>query len=149
MTPRPRVVNVIGIRVDHHCQYLLFASLKYVRVKLSVMCVLLCIQLWAIITSRNFNICQNQTRSPFRLVAGVRCHKFILTILYGTTSYRAWLLLRVYTYLSTSVLIAFLAIALQRMFLVSDTYTRLSTAINVMSIIYLFDEKQVLRVCFL
>ena len=47
MTPRPRVVNIIGIRVDHHCQYLLFASLKYGRVKLSVMCVLLCIQLWA------------------------------------------------------------------------------------------------------
>ena len=76
-------------------------------------------------------------------------HKFILTILHGATSYRAYILPRVYAYLSTSVLIAFLAIALQRMFLVSDTYTRLSTAVNIMSIIYLFDEKQVLRVCFL
>ena len=64
-------------------------------------------------------------------------------------SYRAWFLPQVYTYLSTSVLIAFLAIAAQRMFLVSDTYTRLSTAVNIMSIVYLFDEKQVLRVCFL
>ena len=59
------------------------------------------------------------------------------------------ILARVHTYQSTSVLIAFLAIALQRMFLVSDTYTRLFTAVNIMSIIYLFDEKQVLRVCFL
>ena len=56
---------------------------------------------------------------------------------------------RVYTYQSTSALIAFLAIALQRMFLALDAYTRLSTAINIMSIVYLFDEKQVLRVCFL
>ena len=76
-------------------------------------------------------------------------HKFILAILHRETSYRAQFLPRVFTYLSTSVLIAFLAIAVQRMFLVSDTYTRLSTAVNIMSIIYLFDEKQVLRVCFL
>ena len=41
----------MGIRVDHHCQYLLSASLNYGRVKLSVMCVLLCLQLWATITS--------------------------------------------------------------------------------------------------
>ena len=34
-----------------------------------------------------------------------------------------------YTYQSTSVLIAFLAIAVQRMLLVSDTYTRLSTTV--------------------
>ena len=49
--PRPRVVNIIGIRVDHHCQYLLFASRKYGRVTLSVMCVLLFLQLWAASTS--------------------------------------------------------------------------------------------------
>ena len=41
----------MGIRVDHHCQYLLFASRKYGRVTLSVMCVLLCLQLWATTTS--------------------------------------------------------------------------------------------------
>ena len=58
-------------------------------------------------------------------------------------------LARVHTYQSTSALIVFLAIAVQRMFLVSDTYTRLSTAVNIVSILYLFDEKQVLRVCFL
>ena len=51
MTPRPPVVNIIGIRVHHHYQYLLFASLKYGRVTLGVMCVLLCIQLWATSTS--------------------------------------------------------------------------------------------------
>ena len=38
------------------------------------------------------------------------------------------------------VYIAFLAIAVQRMFLVSDTYTRLSTAVDIMSIICLFGE---------
>ena len=47
MAPRPRVANIIGIRVDHQCQYLLFAKLKYGRVTLGVMCVLLCLQLWA------------------------------------------------------------------------------------------------------
>ena len=50
-TPRPRVVNIIGIRVDHHCQYLLFASLKHGSVKLSVVFVLLCLQFWATTTS--------------------------------------------------------------------------------------------------
>ena len=50
MTPRPRVV-IIGIRVDHHCQYPLVVVLKYGRVKLSAMCVLLCLQLWATTTS--------------------------------------------------------------------------------------------------
>ena len=64
------------------------------------------------------------TRSFSRLVADDRCRKFILTILH-----RAYFLPRVYAYLSTSVLIAFLAIAVQRMFLVSDTYTRLSATI--------------------
>ena len=68
-------------------------------------------------------------------------HKFILTILHGATSYRAYVLPRVYAYLSTSVLIAFLAIAIQRMFLVSDTDTRLSTAVNAMSVIYLCGEE--------
>ena len=39
--------HIVGIRVDHHCQYLLFArSLKHGRVKLSVMCALLYLQLW-------------------------------------------------------------------------------------------------------
>ena len=39
MTPRPRIVNIVRIRVDHHCQFLgMFASVKYERVKLSVMC---------------------------------------------------------------------------------------------------------------
>ena len=56
-------------------------------------------------------------------------------------SYLAKFLPRVDTYLSTSVLIEFLAIALQRMFLVSDTYTRLSTTVNVMSVIYLCGEE--------
>ena len=41
----------MGIRGDHHCQYLMYASLKYGRIKLSVMCGLLCLQLWAITTS--------------------------------------------------------------------------------------------------
>ena len=51
MTLRPSVVNIIRVRVDHHCQYLLFASMQYGRVKLSVICVLLCLQLWATTTS--------------------------------------------------------------------------------------------------
>ena len=59
------------------------------------------------------------------------------------------LLPRVYTYQSTSALIASPAIALQRMFLVSDTYTHLSTAVNIMPLIYLFREEKVLRVCLL
>ena len=68
MTPRTRVVNIIGIRVDHHCQYLLFASLKYGTVKLSVMCVLLCLQLWATTTSFLLQGTLKTTRSPTRLV---------------------------------------------------------------------------------
>ena len=76
-------------------------------------------------------------------------HKFILAILHGASSYRAEDLPHVYTYLSISDVIAFLANALQRMFLVSDTYTRLSTTVNVMSAICLFGEEQLLRVCFL
>ena len=46
-TVKVREIGIIGIRVDLQGQYLLFASLKYGRVKLSVMCVLLCLQLWA------------------------------------------------------------------------------------------------------
>ena len=90
------------------------------------------------------------TRSP--LVLFLRLDglaQVSLDVLIHTVSYNAYFLPRVYTYLSTSVLIAFLANALQLMLLISDTYTRLSTAVNIMSIIYLFDEKQVLRVCFL
>ena len=68
--------------------------------------------------------------------------RYIFTIATGSES-------NVYAYLSNSAPIAPPANAHQWMFLVSDTYTRLSTAVNIMSVIYLFDEKQVLRVCFL
>ena len=153
MTPRPRVVNIIVIRVDYHCQYLLFASLTYGRVKLSVMCVLLCLQLWATTTS-------------FLLQGALKLHAHLLILflrLYGLAqvylddstqghlieSYLAKFLPCVDTYLSTSILIALPAEAVQRMLSVSDTYTHLSTTVNVISIISLFSEEQVLRACFL
>ena len=121
--------------------------MKYGRVTLGVMCVLLCIQLWA--TTTSFLLQGTLKLHAHLLILFLRLDGLAQVYLDDFTqghlieSYGAYVLPRVY------VLIAFLAIAVQRMFLVSDTYTRLSTAVNIMSIIYLFDEKQVLRVCFL
>ena len=65
--PQPRVVNVVGTRVKHHCQYLLFGSLKYGRVELSVMCALLCLQLWT-------------TTASFLLQGTLKLHAHLLTL---------------------------------------------------------------------
>ena len=87
MAPQPRVVNIIGIRVDLHWQYLLVASRKYRRVKLSVICVFLWLQLRAITTSSMLQTRYlKTTRLPSRLVVEARCHKFILTTLRGANA---------------------------------------------------------------
>ena len=81
-------------------------------------------------------------RSPSRLVAGALWHRFILAVLHGPPHTAP----SFYPVCTHTCLIQFSSHswlnALPRMFLVSDTYTRLPTTENVMSVIHvcLFSE---------